>query len=156
MRTAARNASWAMSSAAAASPVTSWAARRARGQCSRKSRSRSATDPCWAPLIQARSATRRLYDEEISRGPYAGRTSRGPAAVFGVVRRLLLTGLVAVAAALPGAAPGAACSPLDCAASGASIGYGLLAARPNGFRGVAQIVDLRTGAVKWRLPSGIL
>jgi hypothetical protein len=72
------------------------------------------------------------------------------------VRRLLLTGLVAVAAALPGAAPGAACSPLDCAASGASIGNGLLAARPNGFRGVAQIVDLRTGAVKWRLPSGIL
>jgi hypothetical protein len=72
------------------------------------------------------------------------------------MRRLLLTGLVAVAAALPGSAPGAACSPLDCAASGASIGNGLLAARPNGFRGAAQIVDLRSGAVKWRLPSGIL
>jgi hypothetical protein len=72
------------------------------------------------------------------------------------VKRLLLIGLLAVAALLPGAAPGAACSPLDCAASGASIGNGLLAARPNGANGVAQVIDLQTGTVKWRLPSGIL
>jgi len=72
------------------------------------------------------------------------------------VKRLLLIGLLAGAAALPGAAPGAACSPLDCAASGVAIGNGLLAARPNGFNGVASVIDLKTGKVKWRLPSGIL
>src|SRR5205823_9126744 len=145
-----------MSSAAAASPVTSFAARWARGQCSRKSRSRSATDPRWAPLIQARSDTRRLYDGRLPRGPYACRTSCGPAIVWIVVKRFLLIGVLAVAALLPAAAPGAGCSPLSCAASGASIGRGLLAARPSGFNGAAQIVDLETGAVKWRLPSGIL
>ena len=73
-----------------------------------------------------------------------------------VVKRLLLIGVLACAALLPGAAPGAACSPLNCAASGASIGHGLLAVRPNGFNGVAQVIDLRTGTAKWRLPSGIL
>jgi hypothetical protein len=72
------------------------------------------------------------------------------------VRRLLLIGILAVAAVVPGAAPGAACSPLDCAASGVEIGHGLLAARPNGFNGVAQVVDLSDGSVKWRLPDGIL
>ena len=73
-----------------------------------------------------------------------------------VVKRLLLIGLALAAAALPGDAPGAYCSPLNCAASGAAVSDGLLAARPNGFNGVAQIVDLRTGKVKWNLPSGIL
>jgi hypothetical protein len=72
------------------------------------------------------------------------------------VRRLLLIGLVAGAAAVPGAAPGAACSPLNCAASGVSIGKGLLAARPSGFTGAASVIDLRTGKLKWRLPAGIL
>jgi hypothetical protein len=72
------------------------------------------------------------------------------------VRRLLLIGVLAVAAVVPGAAPGAGCSPLDCAASGAAIGHDLLAARPDGFDGIAQIVDLHDGSVKWRLPSGIL
>jgi hypothetical protein len=73
-----------------------------------------------------------------------------------VVKRLLLIGVLAVAAALPAAAPGAACSPLNCAASGTTIGRGLLAARPNGFNGVASVIDLTSGEVKWRLPSGIL
>jgi hypothetical protein len=72
------------------------------------------------------------------------------------VKRLLPIALAVAAVALPGAAPGAYCSPLNCAASGAAVSANLLAARPNGFTGVAQVVDLRTGKVKWRLPSGIL
>jgi hypothetical protein len=72
------------------------------------------------------------------------------------MKRLALISFLALAAALPGAAPAAYCSPLNCAASGAAIGNDLLAARPNGASGAAQIVDLSTGSVKWRLPSGIL
>jgi hypothetical protein len=72
------------------------------------------------------------------------------------MKRLALIGFLVLAAALPGAAPGAGCSPLDCAASGVSVGNGYLAARPGGAHGPAQIVDLRTGAVKWRLPQGML
>jgi hypothetical protein len=72
------------------------------------------------------------------------------------MKRLVLIGFLVFAAALPGAAPGAGCSPLDCAASGVSVGNGYLAARPGGAHGVAQIVDLRTGEVKWRLPQGML
>jgi WD40 repeat protein len=72
------------------------------------------------------------------------------------MKRLALISFLVLAAALPGAAPGAGCSPLDCAASGVSVGNGYLAARPGGAHGVAQIVDLRTGEVKWRLPQGML
>jgi hypothetical protein len=72
------------------------------------------------------------------------------------MKRLALIGFLALAAALPGAAPAGYCSPLNCAASGASIGNGLLAARPGGANGAAQIVDLGTGSVKWRLPAGVL
>lgn len=72
------------------------------------------------------------------------------------MKRLALIGFLVLAAALPGAAPGAGCSPLDCAASGVPVGNGYLAARPGGAHGVAQIVDLRTGEVKWRLPQGML
>jgi WD40 repeat protein len=72
------------------------------------------------------------------------------------MKRLALIGFLVLAAALPGAAPGAGCSPLDCAASGVSVGNGYLAARPAGAHGVAKIVDLRTGAVKWTLPQGML
>jgi hypothetical protein len=72
------------------------------------------------------------------------------------MKRLALIGFLVLAATLPGAAPGAGCSPLDCAASGVSVGNGYLAARPGGAHGPAQIVDLRTGEVKWRLPQGML
>jgi WD40 repeat protein len=72
------------------------------------------------------------------------------------MKRFALISLLVLAAALPGAAPGAGCSPLDCAASGVSVGNGYLAARPGGTHGVAQIVDLRTGALKWSLPQGML
>src|SRR5260221_1405230 len=72
------------------------------------------------------------------------------------MKRLALFGFLVLAAALPAAAAGAGCSPLDCAASGVPVGNGYLAARPGGAHGVAQIVDLRTGEVKWRLPQGML
>ncbi|HEY8644616.1 MAG TPA: hypothetical protein VIL77_01915 [Gaiellaceae bacterium] len=72
------------------------------------------------------------------------------------MKRLALISFLALAAALPGAAPGAGCSPLDCAASGVAVGNGYLAARPGGAHGVAQIVDLRTGELKWSLPQGML
>jgi WD40 repeat protein len=72
------------------------------------------------------------------------------------MKRLALISFLVLAAALPGAAPGAGCSPLDCAPSGVSVGDGYLAARPGGAHGIAQIVDLRTGDVKWGLPQGIL
>jgi hypothetical protein len=72
------------------------------------------------------------------------------------MKRLALIGFLALAAALPGAAPAAGCSPLSCASSGVSVGDGYLAARPGGAQGVAQIVDLRTGKLKWSLPQGVL
>ena len=76
--------------------------------------------------------------------------------VFVGMKRLALIGFLVLAAALPGAAPGAGCSPLDCAASGVSVGNGYLARFPGGAHGVAQIVDLRTGELKWSLPQGML
>jgi WD40 repeat protein len=63
---------------------------------------------------------------------------------------------VLAAAAVPASAPAAACSPLNCAASGTSIGNGLLAVRPTGASGPVNVLDLRTGAYKWRLPAGVL
>jgi hypothetical protein len=72
------------------------------------------------------------------------------------MKQLALISFLVLAAALPGAAPGAGCSPIDCAASGVSVGNGYLAARPGGAHGVAQIVDLRTGDLKWSLPQGML
>src|SRR4051794_1976857 len=136
-----------MSSAAAASPVTSWAARNARGQCSRKSRSRSATDPCWAPLIQARSATRRLYDPDPARGPYVLGTSRGPGDVVMGMTRLALV-LVVAAVLLPGAAVGAACSPLNCAPSQFSLANTQLLGFRSSATAPVTIVDLATGKAR--------
>ena len=40
------------------------------------------------------------------------------------MKRLALIGFLVLAAALPGAAPGAGCSPLDRAASGVPVGDG--------------------------------
>ena len=75
-----------MSSAAAASWVTRYAARNARGQCVRKSASRSETDPRCAPRTRARSSrASRIacpeYDGTCPRGPcqtYATDGTRGP------------------------------------------------------------------------------
>jgi hypothetical protein len=71
--------------------------------------------------------------------------------------RPLALALVAVAAAaLPSAAPGAGCSPLDCAPSASPLGVRLLAVRPNGVEGFLRVVDLANGKTRLRLPSGIL
>jgi DNA-binding beta-propeller fold protein YncE len=71
------------------------------------------------------------------------------------VKRAALAPLaLAVAAVLPGAAHGAACSPLNCAPSQFSLGNSML-----GFRaaldGPVGVVDLRSGKTRWVLPAGI-
>ena len=70
-------------------------------------------------------------------------------------RLALILVLVLAAAVLPASAPAAGCSPLTCAASGTAIGDGLLAVRPAGADGPVNVVDLRTGTYKWRLPAGV-
>jgi WD40 repeat protein len=71
------------------------------------------------------------------------------------MKRLILILLLA-AAVLPAAAPAAGCSPLNCASSGTALGHGLLAVRATGANGPVQVLDLRTGAYRWKLPSGLL
>ncbi|HEY5296218.1 MAG TPA: hypothetical protein VIJ70_12145 [Gaiellaceae bacterium] len=71
------------------------------------------------------------------------------------MKRLALV-LAAAAFALPSAAQGAACSPLNCAASQFTIGqYGSLL----GFRAAigkpVTVVDLETGKTRWVLPAGL-
>lgn len=57
---------------------------------------------------------------------------------------------------VPGAANGAACSPLNCSPSQFVLGHGTLLA----VRGTPQkplhVIDLRTGTTKWWLPAGIV
>jgi hypothetical protein len=72
------------------------------------------------------------------------------------MKRCAFVLVLAAAALLPAAAPAAGCRPLDCAPGGTLLGHGLLAARPNGATGGVTVVDLRTGAVKWTLPPGVL
>jgi hypothetical protein len=72
------------------------------------------------------------------------------------MKTLALALVLAAAALVPAAAPAAGCRPLDCAPGGTPLGHGLLAARPNGATGGVTVVDLRTGAVKWTLPVGVL
>ena len=84
-----------MSSAAAASCVTRYAARKARGQCVRKSASRSETDPRCAPRTRARSSRpARIpcpdYDGTWPRGPclrYERECVGGPRTSNAVLRR---------------------------------------------------------------------
>jgi len=65
--------------------------------------------------------------------------------------------LALLAVALPAAAPGAGCSPLDCAPSGTPIpGTSLLAVRTFGVRGPLRAVDLRDGSTRYRLGTGVL
>src|SRR5437764_2186897 len=142
-----------MSSAAAASPVTSRAARKARGQCSRNNRSRSSTEPRWAPRIQARSATHRLYDGCVSRGPYVTGTSGGPSFVSIGMKRLAFV-LAAAALLLPGAARAAACSPLNCAPSQFTLSGGTLIGYRASIGAPVTVADLRTGDSLFSLPPG--
>jgi WD40 repeat protein len=69
------------------------------------------------------------------------------------MRRLAILPLLLLFAA-PGA-NGAGCSPLSCSPSQVPLSQGrLLAVRPEGLWGIVRVVDLRTGATRWRLPAG--
>ncbi len=64
--------------------------------------------------------------------------------------------VAAAALLLPGAARSAACSPLDCAPSQFTLDHGRLLAVRSAVDEPLRVVDLRTGATRWRLPSGIV
>ena len=70
-------------------------------------------------------------------------------------RLVLLLALVAVALR-PGAARPAACSPLNCAPSQFTVGGGGLLAVRGSVESPVRVLDLRTGATRWRLPAGIV
>lgn len=67
----------------------------------------------------------------------------------------LLFALAAAVLLLPGAAEGAACSPLDCAPSQFSLAHGTLLGFRSGANKPVTVVDLQTGKPKWVLPAGI-
>src|SRR5947208_3740992 len=71
------------------------------------------------------------------------------------MKRLVLI-LLVTAATLPSAAPGAGCSPLDCAPTASLLNNRLLAVRAAGQAGPVRVVDLQNGLTRWRLPAGIL
>ena len=74
----------------------------------------------------------------------------------GMRRLALLPFLATVCYVAPGAT-GAGCSPISCSPSQVSLASGnLLVVRPDGLWGVARVVDMRTGATRWRLPAGML
>lgn len=72
------------------------------------------------------------------------------------MKKLALILLLLGSAALPAAAPGAGCRPLDCAPSGAALGHDLYAVRPNGVFGEVVVDDVRTGRPRYMLPQGIV
>lgn len=72
------------------------------------------------------------------------------------MKRLALFLVLAASAAMPAAAPGAGCSPLDCSPTGSPLGHGLFAVRPDGIDGFVVVDDLRTGHTLWQLPAGML
>src|SRR5689334_20913729 len=97
------------------------------------------------------STLRRTFrTRSIRAGDLTGSARRRPC-----MKRLILI-FVLAAAVLPASAPAAGCSPLSCASSGTALGHGLLAVRPTGANGPVNVVDLRTGMLKWKLPSGVL
>ncbi len=63
--------------------------------------------------------------------------------------------LVAAALLLPGAARGAACSPLSCAASQFTLAHGTLLGFRTAVNKPVTVVDLKTGQTRWVLPDGI-
>ena len=75
---------------------------------------------------------------------------------MGSMKRLALVLAAAAAVALPGAVRAAACSPLNCAASQFTLAHGTLL----GFRSMVNkpvtVVDLKTGAFRWRVPAGLV
>lgn len=71
------------------------------------------------------------------------------------MKKMLLV-LVLAVAVLPASASAAGCRPLDCAPSGVALGHGLFAVLPQGVLGPVSVVDLHTGALRWRVPGGAL
>src|SRR5438552_801231 len=72
------------------------------------------------------------------------------------MKRLALVALLAAVAATPGAAEGAACSPLTCAPSQVALADGsLLAVRAGGIDANVRVLDMRTGTTRWWLPPGV-
>jgi len=72
------------------------------------------------------------------------------------VRRLLLVAVAGAALVVPGAAGAVPCSPLNCSASQFTFAHGaLLGVRLSPDKPL-RVIDLRTGATKWRLPSGVV
>ena len=69
------------------------------------------------------------------------------------MKRLLLTCLLALA--LPGAAQGAACSPLNCAPSQFTLAHGSLLGYRLAWDKPVTIVDLQTGEARHTLPGGL-
>jgi hypothetical protein len=73
------------------------------------------------------------------------------------MRRLALLPFLATVCYLAPGATGAGCSPISCAPSQVFLASGkLLVVRPDGLWGLARVVDMRTGATRWRLPDGML
>lgn len=64
--------------------------------------------------------------------------------------------LAALALLLPGAARGAACSPLNCAPSQFVLAHGTMLAVRGSVDKPLRVIDLRTGKTRWRLPPGIV
>ena len=72
------------------------------------------------------------------------------------MKRVLLAAGLAAAAIVPGAAPGAACSPLSCAPNEVPLAGGkLLAVRTGGIGSNVRVLDLQSGKTKWWLPPGV-
>lgn len=64
--------------------------------------------------------------------------------------------VVAATLLLPGAARGAACSPLDCAPSQFTFGHGTLLGFRSQLNKPVTIVDLASGQKRWVLPAGLV
>jgi hypothetical protein len=79
----------------------------------------------------------------------------GSASRINSVKRLLPL-LVMVVAVVPGAARPAGCSPLSCAPSQFTVAGGALLAVRGSIDDPVRVLDLRTGATRWRLPQGIV
>jgi hypothetical protein len=71
------------------------------------------------------------------------------------MKRLLLVAIV-LAAFVPAASRAGACSPLDCSPSQFALARGSMLAVRIGVDKPLRVIDLRTGATRWRLPAGIV
>ncbi len=72
------------------------------------------------------------------------------------MKRYALVLMLVVAAAVPSAAEGAACSPLTCAASQFPLAQGTMLGFRTAVNRPVTVVDLTTGKARWVLPAGIV